>query len=307
MIFPLATHKKHLMLVRHALQVHADRNKQKDPVTIAMKSLAKEQRASRKTRKGEREESSSEEDEQEVSGIYGGLQKYGLANVPNIHTQKTKKITDFTKHAQKATKKDKQYFADGGIMDYTPQWMGEKRFKNLNSDGITHAHWVAAWWSRAMSQIAAQGTTEKQIVSVEQLLTQFLNMNKVAIQHGTKTAWELDKQIWEESVEKAGRRDPTLNLSKLFTTIDENQVKSITNKNSKDSTPPSSEKWGGKGKGKGAGPSQYRDSGKSAGKHAARDSGTNSWNSWSNKGSGNTKSEKDKAPSGKGPGKQRKF
>ena len=42
-------------------------------------------------------------------------------------------------------------------------------------DIATHARWVAAYWSRGLSQIVTQGHTGKQTLSMEQLLTHFLN------------------------------------------------------------------------------------------------------------------------------------
>ena len=91
---------------------------------------------------------------------------------------------------QKAVKKNKEFLSAGGVMECVPQWPGIKYPKNINSNEMTHAHWVAAWWSRAISQVAGQGSTEKQTLSVEQLLVQFLNMNKVAVEQGVRTPWE---------------------------------------------------------------------------------------------------------------------
>ena len=99
--------------------------------------------------------------------------------------------------------------------------------RNSNANEMTHAHWVAAWWSRAISQIAAQAACEKETVSVETLLVQFLNANKIAIDCGTKTAWAFDKHVWDTVGEKANRKEPNIDVRKEFTVVDENTLSAV--------------------------------------------------------------------------------
>ena len=220
-IFPMETHKKHLMLVRHALNVRVEQ------------ARVKEQKASaRKKRKGRGDESSSDVDELEEGGFdfHKSMKKYGLANMPTTHTQKTKSIEDISKKAKKAFNKHKKYLAPGDVMDFAPQWMENKRPRNTRAGDMTHGHWVAAWWSRALAQVAAQGAAESETVSFENLLVQFLNANMLAIKHGTKTGWELDKHIWDTVVEKTGRRDPNIDVVRELTVINENDLTRVQKK-----------------------------------------------------------------------------
>lgn len=220
------------MLVRHAVHTYAKQTQTKDPMAVVVEALAKEQKASRRKRKGQQDESSSEVDEAEGNDfdMCGSMKKYGLAQIPNIHTQKTKRIEEAAKRAKKVYRKKKRFLAAGPLQEYAPQWMGDKQPKGFRSDGMTHAHWVAAWWSRTLTQLAAQGSAEVETLSFETLLTEFLNANKVAIEKGTKAAWELDRHIWDTVAEKASRKDLSLDVVKEFSTVDENELSAIQKK-----------------------------------------------------------------------------
>ena len=95
---------------------------------------------------------------------------------------------------------------------------------------------------------------------------EFLNANKIAIEHGTKVAWEHDKKVWDNVVEKAGRKDPDLDARKEFTVVDENELSAIEKKVQNGSWARSGK--GGKVQGYGAGSesSQYREKGTPKGK-----------------------------------------
>ena len=67
----------------------------------------------------------------------------------------------------------------GLVLDFAPQWLGDKCPKSMKADNMTHAVWVASWWSRALTQVAAQAFTKEETLSFENLLVQFLNANKV--------------------------------------------------------------------------------------------------------------------------------
>ena len=116
-IFPMDTHKKHLMLVRHAVKVHGMKSKMSDPVAMAVQALAKEQKAARKKRHNRGEESSSEPETHNGKefDLHANLQKYGLAGVPCTHTQKTKNIAEFAKKAQNAVQKNRESIWHPGV------------------------------------------------------------------------------------------------------------------------------------------------------------------------------------------------
>ena len=88
----------------------------------------------------------------------------------------------------------------------------------------THAHWVASWWSRAFTQISAQGTCNEETVTVSDLLVQFLNANRVAVQNTTRVGWEYDRFLWDDLSDRLRRREPDMDVRKMFKTVDNNQV-----------------------------------------------------------------------------------
>ena len=99
-------------------------------------------------------------------------------------------------------------------------WVPEK-FNGL--DAIrAHAHWVAAYWGRALTQLAAQSASNAQSVSVEDLLTEFLNMNRLCIENKGRLGWVMDQQIRNGINDKIQRHDPNLNVVQEFTVSDQN-------------------------------------------------------------------------------------
>ena len=81
-----------------------------------------------------------------------------------------------------------------------------------------------------MTQVAAQGSAKKETVSFENLLWEFLNMNQVAVEHGTKVFWEYDKQVWDKVSEKINRKAPDLDVREEFTVVDQNKLSEIKGK-----------------------------------------------------------------------------
>ena len=79
-----------------------------------------------------------------------------------------------------------------------------------------HARWVAAYWSRALAQIAAQGHVGHQTLSMEQLITQFLNINRVCIESANKVGWYTDNEMWLTAVEATRRMDPDFDVQDHF-------------------------------------------------------------------------------------------
>ena len=136
---------------------------------------------------------------------------------------------ELAKKAKKCYDKKKSFVAPGRILDYCPQWI-PKAPKHFAWDQMSHAQWVAAWWSRALSQLAAQGHAEAESLSVALLLTEFLNANKVAIESTSRTAWEYDSKVWSTTAERAARRDPDLDITEIFMVTNENDLLQIKNK-----------------------------------------------------------------------------
>ena len=103
----------------------------------------------------------------------------------------------------------------GATTDFTPTWMKTplpQRLEELQ----THAHWVAASWSKALTQIATLGHTKNQTLSVEQLLTQFLNINRICIEQTQKVGWYTENEMWLNAVEATRRMDKEFDLGGHF-------------------------------------------------------------------------------------------
>jgi len=212
-----------LILVKFAIGEASKANDQNNVLAKAMEKLAKEQRATRQKSKGK--DASSSDGEDGCFDCYKSLNKYGLGAIPSTHMQRTKLMEEAAKKAKNAAeKKKKDFLVPGSALEYNPQWMGPKGPKSFSWQEMSHAHWVAAWWSRAFCQLAAQGHAEVEAISFASMLTQFLNANKIAIEGNPKTAWEYDHQVWRDTSEKASRKDPELNVKQAFTVTNENKL-----------------------------------------------------------------------------------
>ena len=124
------------------------------------------------------------------------------------------------KKAEKDFQQSGHFLAPGPITDYMPKWVPEK--VNGLEAIRTHAHWVAAYWGRALTQLAAQSATDAQSVSLEDLLTEFLNMNRMCVETKGKLGWLMDQQIWNGIADKIQRHDPNLDMQQEFTVVDQN-------------------------------------------------------------------------------------
>ena len=88
---------------------------------------------------------------------------------------------------------------------------------------MTHAHWVAVWWARALSQMTAQAVTDKETFSFEALLDQFLNCNRTTIEDTAKTAQRYDADIWADLAEATKRKDTECQPATQLVTMDEHR------------------------------------------------------------------------------------
>ena len=72
---------------------------------------------------------------------------------------------------------------------------------------MTHAQWTAFWWSRALSQLTAQAATNKESLSVQDLLSEFLEANRISIEDPGKVGKAYDAELWESTAERCKRSD----------------------------------------------------------------------------------------------------
>ena len=129
--------------------------------------------------------------------------------------------TSFSRHGQ--------FLCPGNVADYKPNWFNDhKGSKDVTEVGDlkTHAHWCAAWWARGLSQLAAQGHAEKQTLSMADLVTQFLNINKIAIERSTKVAWTYDKDQWHSLSDRVKRYE-SVNVQAKLLEVDNNKLAGI--------------------------------------------------------------------------------
>ena len=127
------------------------------------------------------------------------------------------------KRAMAGQKRRGKYLVPGQITEFTPHWM-KTSLPTRVEDITTHSYWVAAYWSRALSQIVTQGHTGKQTLSMEQLLTNFLNVNRTCIEQTSKVGWRTDNEMWTTAVEATRRKDPNFDLKAHFTKVTPDQI-----------------------------------------------------------------------------------
>ena len=220
--FPWESHSRHLMMITHARQEQKKTGHHDDATAQALRMMEgylREQREDRNDRKRAREEL-VEEDPQQAFRCWDCLHRYHLSGVPACHMPNNNLMRTMAKRAEKDFQQSGHFMAPGPITDYMPMWVPEK-FGGI--DAIrTHAHWVAAYWGRALTQLAAQASANAQSVKVEDLLTEFLNMNRLCIEHKGRLGWVMDQRIWNGISDKIQRHDPNLDLHQEFTVVDQN-------------------------------------------------------------------------------------
>ena len=150
----------------------ADKEKKGDPTAVAMRQLVKEQKAQRKHRKGMCASSSEDEDGKVPFNCTDSLKKYGLDRINSVHMMKNQDLKTFAKVAAAKVKDGEQFVVGDDVLKFTPQWLGSSNPKSLEKGNMTHAIWVASWWSRALTQITAQGHAELQVISFQDMLTE---------------------------------------------------------------------------------------------------------------------------------------
>ena len=183
-VFPMETQPRHLCGILRVRDVMKAKN------TAESSGNAQLAKAVMKMTKSMRDDdnydtSSDEECKKKFFNYSQSLAQYHLQEMPQGHTMPMQKVEPLAKRAAAGQKKRGKYIVPGSTMDYTPKWMKEPLPTNL-TDCKTHAHWVAGYWSRGLAQLAAQGHTGKETLSMQQLLAHFLNVNQACLENSNK-------------------------------------------------------------------------------------------------------------------------
>ena len=148
------------------------------------------------------------------------LTRYGFPSLSHSHCPAYSDLKALVKAARHAKKKGRAFVVHGSLHKFAPQWMPQK-FRPRSISEMTHAQWTACWWARAFSQLSAQAATSSEAVSVDTLVSQFLDANRVALEDTGKVAMEYDAQVWESTAERCRRHDSSCNPSAIMSTVDE--------------------------------------------------------------------------------------
>ena len=228
MLFPVATHSRHLIIALQAqdLLVQKSNSEQAANNTMAkaVHKLAREQEKSRRAE--DHQETSSDEDSTPPKQYdhYQSMKEYNLEKVSQAHTIKCDRQEKCAKRASVGVKKRGPYLNPGSTTEFTPTWMKTPLPTKLE-DLPSHAHWVAAYWSKALTQLATQGHTKSQTLGMEQLLSQFLNINRACIENTMKTGWYTENEMWLTAVEATRRKDADFDVAAHFKKITPEHLK----------------------------------------------------------------------------------
>ena len=260
-IIPRSEHLREYLVTKRVLsklqQPAASSSTDLTQLTNALEKLSKraEGGGSRK-RKSPLDPDSDTEQAQNLFQVSQALGRYGLPDIPYQHMPPTSVVAKAAKKAQADAAAWKQFVAPGKMSEYRPVSMESWPAEGQN---MTHAQWVAGWWSRALTQLAAQHACEWETFSFQTLLTEFLNMNQVAMDSNVRTAWSYDQEKWTTIHDRVQRYERDLDPQKelLGTTWDAQkrisdgiQAKWQKEKQKKNHKQPwSTQPKGGKGKG----------------------------------------------------------
>lgn len=195
----------------------------------AVSMLAQEQRKSRKRKHG-RESSSSEDENSQRFDLTKSMEQYGLEGIPHDHRPRMKVARAMVKKLSKKFGEGECDLLSENVLEFTPQWMKTpaQDFKPKHFGGtMTHPEWVAAWWSRALVQLMAQGHAQKSTVTVQTLLLEFLNANQVAAQEHMDAGWEYDRHLWKNTSERIAAKDKKLDVKEAMTDASEKRITEV--------------------------------------------------------------------------------
>ena len=224
-VLPPATHIRHYLAAMHVQKTLLDYQKPVDPQTKSAAAFNRVADEMRKSRRKGHEDSDSEVEVKEFDGM-AALKEYGLT-VPNTYLPTAEKMQTAAKRAATNYKRGKPFLAEGDFSEYVPRWMRDVPKKELMQ---THAHWCSAFWTRALAQLAAQGHSDKETVSVSDLLVLFLKLNRMAVENSGRVSWEYDSSHWGDLVDRIKHCDPELNLSKEFLEVTKSEKDRIVEK-----------------------------------------------------------------------------
>ena len=193
---------------------------------------AKQREETAKARKQRRRNRSSDSEDElkEEYNCTASLEKYKLFGIPNIHFPKEKDMESYAKKASTAYKQRGSFLLKEPVSSFPPIWFEGKNLSKSVDQIPTHAHCVASYWARALAQLSAQGTCGLETVSVSEILVEFLNANKVAIEQTTKAGWEYDRHLWTDLSDRLKRREPDVEVQKTFLKLDPTQVTAAVQK-----------------------------------------------------------------------------
>ena len=149
------------------------------------------------------------------------LGRYGLSSVPQDHMLPYFDLERAIKEGRRAAKRHKDFLCPQDLVKFGPQWM-EAKDKPKRLLDMTHAQWVAFWWSRTLTQLTSQASTDNVTVTFDVLITEFLNINRMAIEDTCKVAWTYEEELWGSLAEKCLRKDPKAKPAEHLTAVDEN-------------------------------------------------------------------------------------
>jgi hypothetical protein len=235
-MFPWATHKKHYMVTMQAKKLQAQWDSLKSQGQSSSSEVAQAinnmSAAYAKAYKATKDPDSDTEAELDHTfNCEWALSGYSMPDFPVDHLPKMDKVEKAVKKGVTSFKRRKQFVPPGTVCDYPPEWM-EKPPKSI-PEVPSHAHWVALFWSRAMTQLAAQSVADLETFRIRDLLVQFLNVNKMCIEHQGRLGWTYDQQVWssiESRIKKGEKFDP----AEVLTEVSQSRITEIKNKMEKE-------------------------------------------------------------------------
>ncbi|CAK0828535.1 unnamed protein product [Prorocentrum cordatum] len=99
----------------------------------------------------------------------------------------------------------------------------DDRHKPRKGTDATHAQWTAMWWTRALAQLTLQARAGRETMSVEALVSAFLDTNRVAVEGSGRTAAEYDASLWSEMAERTRRHDAACVPQAMVSNVEENR------------------------------------------------------------------------------------
>ena len=158
-ILPPPEFIKQYLAAMHVQKTLQEWRRPADPQAKSTAALERVADEMRRARLGAKDESDSEVELKDFDCV-GSLADYGLYP-PRNYLPPNETMKSAAKQAAKQYKKKRPFLVEGELTDFVPTWMREVPKKDQMQ---THAHWVSAFWARAMAQLAAQGNSDAEAV-----------------------------------------------------------------------------------------------------------------------------------------------